>query len=167
MHIHRVPGNLATLAFRPLLGVLACLFVAEVPAVYVHVASPPTEVGAALAASGISIDAYAAYMTVWPVLSGVVGLAAAGVLSLRLPRSPFVRVVSLMLALGAVGSPPNLSAVVEVYPTAEPLARLVEGVWLPTIVAFLFLFPNGRPVPGWTRWPLVLLVVCMFAAFVA
>ena len=49
------------------------------------------------------------------------------------------RVVSLMLALGATGSPPNLSAVVEVYPTAEPLARLVEGVWLPTIVAFLFL----------------------------
>lgn len=166
MRILRPGDRLTTLLWSLLLALLACLFAVEVPAIYLHLASPPADVRQALAESGVSVEAYALYMTALQALFGVVCLAAAATLSVRLPRSPFVRLVSLMLALLPAASPVSLAAVAELFPSAEPLAIPAQALLQITLVAFLFLFPDGRFVPAWTRRPLWLFLVALFVAYI-
>ncbi len=58
------------------------------------------------------------------------------------------------------------------FPLYEPMqvARLVPPFWIeiraiswPLFVLFFFLFPNGRAVPRWARWPLAIYAVMHFA----
>ena len=65
-------------------------------------------------------------------------------------------VISLFLIVAGVG--PALSTVIR-----RPAARVVEVLAGIILVLGLYLFPNGRFVPRWTRWVVVILVLAPLA----
>jgi hypothetical protein len=73
----------------------------------------------------------------------------------------------VFLALIGAANPPNLFALVNLDPNLQLVARLAQVLLAASVILVLFLFPDGRFVPTWTR-PAVLvgLVGLLFATFV-
>lgn len=95
------------------------------------------------------------------VLPTVVALVVAMVIRLGRPHDPFallfgLSIVSLFLLLAGVGT-----ALLTVWPRFW--ARLVDVVAIELTIAGLFLFPSGRFVPRWTRWPALAAAVTALA----
>jgi signal transduction histidine kinase len=161
-------ARLGTLVWVILLGFVVALFVAAVPAVYLHLSTPPQTVADSLAGSGFTLGGYAAYMTGLQVLIGLGCLGAAVAIAWRRPRDAFVRLTTVFLALIGAANPPNLTALVDFNPNLEPLARLAQVLLLISLILFLFLFPDGLFKPAWARVAvlvdLVGLVVLTFVA---
>jgi hypothetical protein len=159
----RQPGRLvlATRLAWALVAVLSvALLVVGVPARYAELHAScstaacedsemlaPTE-AQQLGSLGLSIDAYAAYIVGLNALSQVGGLVLSAVLAWRGSRDPVASRFALLLAIMSLAF------------TGE-FARYAGLAWLPTLLNFaqpaallLFfpLFPDGRFVPGWTRW---------------
>lgn len=65
--------------------------------------------------------------------------------------------MALVASLGLVLSGTGVSALVQALSYAEPALRPVVLAWPALGTAFIavlfYLFPSGRFVPGWTRWP--------------
>ena len=85
------------------------------------------------------------------VLPTALALTVAAAIRRGRPHDPAallfgLSVVSLYLIVAGVGT--ALSTVI-----APPLARLVDVLAVILLVFGLYLFPNGRFVPRWTRWP--------------
>lgn len=95
------------------------------------------------------------------VLPTVCAFIVAGVIRRGRPNDPpallfGLSVVSLYLILAGVGT--ALSTVIP-----RPAARVVEILAGVLTVLGLYLFPNGRFVPRWTRWPALVLVLATLA----
>jgi len=95
------------------------------------------------------------------VLPTVFAFIVAGVIRRGRPKDPAallfgLSVVSLFLIVAGVGT--ALSTV-----TSRPVARVVEILAAVLLVLGLYLFPNGRFVPRWTRWPALALVLAPLA----
>ena len=161
MLTHQAGERLTSLAWLGLLGVLVCLNVTAVPAVYVQLASPPQAVADVLATNGLSVQGFALYMAGVQAIFGVVCLAAAATVWWQLPAQPFPRFVAVLLVLCSAASPPNLQALVATFPAIEPLARLAQVLFLVGLITFPFLFPTGHFVPRWTRAPIVVLLAAI------
>jgi hypothetical protein len=139
------------------------LFLASIPAHYDAMVSyadsdlKPATVRASLEASGISVQVYAVCLLSISLVSTVVWVAVAGVIFWLRADNWIALFASLsLITFGTLGLPPSLPA----------LADQSSFVWLPihvlafigtvTLYMFYLLFPNGRFVPGWTRWAAVL-----------
>lgn len=95
------------------------------------------------------------------VLPTVCAFIVAGVIRRGRPNDPAallfgLSVVSLYLIVAGAGT--ALSTVVP-----RPAARAVEILAADLTVLGLYLFPNGRFVPRWTRWPALVLVLATLA----
>jgi hypothetical protein len=179
---HRRPGEFAgrsdalassTLAGRRLfvarVGWLAVffltvgLFLASIPAYYGAIVSysdsvfEPEAVRASLEGSGISIRFFAICLLSIACVSTVVWVAVAAVIFWRRANNWMALFASLsLITFGTMSLPPSLPV----------LADQSTAVWLPinvlaligTVALYIFylLFPNGRFVPRWTRWAVVL-----------
>jgi hypothetical protein len=139
------------------------LFSASIPAHYdwlINFANPdlePATVRANLDKVGISVDFYATYLLSIRAASVVVWVAVAVIIFWRRSDNSMALFTSLTLLTFAVFF---LSA----GPTV--LAKQHPALWLPvnlltifssmSFALFLYLFPNGRFEPRWTRWVLVI-----------
>jgi hypothetical protein len=114
----------------------------------------------ALAALGISLDAYAAYMVGVRVLFTGIFLVVALVLVIRKRDDGLALFVAVMLVTFAYGTVSDeLSLLYVRFPGVEVPVRLLQYIGDVTPLIFLFIFPGGRLVP---RWALPWLVVwCM------
>ncbi|WP_308283352.1 sensor histidine kinase [Pseudonocardia nigra] len=143
-------------------GVSAALFLVSLPSAYTAVAElrgfgsfgdgmTPAEAAGAFAALGVAPAAYAAVQIGVILLVTAVWWGVGVAIHLRRPRDRGAWLISLTLVTWAAffpntvdtaGAPPAVRVVADVLGTAA-----FAGFFL-----LVYLFPDGRFVPGWTRW---------------
>ncbi len=139
------------------------LFFAGIPAYYdwlVDFAHPdlePATVRANLEALGISIDFYAAYLLSITLASTMVWVAVAVVIFWRRSDDWMALFTSLgLLTFGAFTTAYGPIALAEQYPAVWLPVYLLGFLGSVSLCLFFYLFPNGRFVPRWTRWVVIL-----------
>lgn len=106
-----------------------------------------------LAELGVSAGFYAGYLLALGVGLAAACFAVAALIFIRRSEEPMALFVSLLLVLlgstfsGAVAEPGETTAL------QEWLHGALNGLGLLLLVVFFYVFPDGRFVPGWTRWP--------------
>jgi hypothetical protein len=116
----------------------------------------PEQVGA-LRGLGLSLGQYAAYTLVIALLNVVVCLAVSAVIALRRPDDRMAFIVALMLVtLGLV----TLAESVAASPSPWGAPNHYLGNLCVALLLLVFsLFPTGRFVPHWIRWPMLVLIL--------
>jgi len=144
------------------------LFVAAVPALYAQRSVPPEAVRAGLEQLGLPAGFYPAYGTALLVFEALVCFVVAAVMVRRRSDDGMVLLTSLFLVLLGAANDPITQALVDVYPALDLPARLSSFVLSGAFILFVFLFPDGRFVPRWTRMLVpILIVAAFFTAFFA
>jgi hypothetical protein len=145
------------------------LYVASLP-VYYHqrlllskaaIGGHPAAMRASLDEAGLSVAFYAAYGMVTETIFAAVGIGVGALILWRRSREPMALLVALTLVLLVSSSAP-----LYVLAATHPLLKFMYDAlsFLDTVFFFLvlFLFPDGRFVPRWTRW--LALALLAFAA---
>jgi hypothetical protein len=102
---------------------------------------------------GLAVDLYAAYLLALGIILALVCFAIAAIIVWRRSDEPMALFVALLLVLlgatfsGAIGAPGDRS------PVMTWLDSILSALSLETVILCLYLFPDGRFVPRWTRWP--------------
>jgi signal transduction histidine kinase len=108
---------------------------------------------AALTQSGFSLQTYAALVTALLLISAALWIAPAALLAWQSANRPFALFGAFfLLTVGAELSAGLLNAAAIQYPGLSVLVTGVQVVAVVTLGAFFFVFPDGRFVPGWTKW---------------
>jgi hypothetical protein len=150
-----------------ILALLAlALFAAGLPLLYDEVRTlsisdtvDRAEVRANLAQLGLSLSFYAGYYVALAVALAAACFALAAVIFRRRSNEPIALFVALALVLlGATFSGANEALVGAVYPSLKWLSNFLELLSSASIFLFFYIFPDGRFVPHWTRWPAMLLI---------
>lgn len=140
------------------------LFVASIPAEFAELqiecptaACPNGQLSLdgmrALADLGLSLDFFAAYGVALDVVFAVVYVAVAALIFWRKSTERFALFVALaLLTFGTATFPFAMGALVAAHPAWGAPAAILNFVGSASFSLFLYLFPNGRFVPGWTRW---------------
>jgi len=117
-----------------------------------------------LARFGLSLSTHAAIL----VASQAVVRAACCILGvlifLRRPTGRFGWLMALILVWMGTVVPVQAYALAEVYPALGFAGYVANQIATAVAVVLLWIFPDGRFVPGWSRWTLVLALVCAFIA---
>ncbi|MDQ3327065.1 MAG: hypothetical protein M3506_00885 [Chloroflexota bacterium] len=124
------------------------LFLVAVATRYDHPA-PTGDVRAGMLRLGLSFGAYAVYNAALGVALAVGCFAVAVVLFWRRSNDPMALFVSMTLI--TFGASPTLYALADVRFLAIPVL-LIGSVGWTSIGVFFYVFPDGRFVPQWTRW---------------
>ncbi|HEV2091534.1 MAG TPA: GAF domain-containing sensor histidine kinase [Rubrobacter sp.] len=140
------------------------LFAVAVPALYAQRGAPPQAARAELAQLGISEGLYAAYFTALLVVLGLGCFVVAAVIAYRRSDDPMALFASVFLVLMGAVNHPNVQALGAAYPAWGPLLKFSWWVLWAALILFVFLFPDGRFAPRWTRVPVVLFIVGVFIA---
>jgi signal transduction histidine kinase len=148
------PLILARLGWSALAAAALLLFVISLPARYAQLDHPPVDVRTDLARAGLPADVYAAYLTALGCVASLVGLFVAVLIVRHRANDQIGLLASLYLVL-SVASPPAMQAVVKEYPYLALPANLGEFLYVMLLVAFFFVFPDGRFVPRWSRGPVL------------
>ena len=105
-----------------------------------------------LASGGISVHFYALYNLVVTLIFAAAFLAAGILVIVRIPEEHFVWYVSLTLILFGVYATELVEGVRVLHPAWELLIDLLSSAAWISFAVLLYLFPDGRFRPGWTRW---------------
>lgn len=116
----------------------------------------------------ISVQSYAIYLILLNIIVVLVHVLIAAVIFWRRSNDWVALLVSLTLVTnGAAHSLSNLYGVAAGPPVWLLLASVIIYLGLVTSFTVLYVFPNGRFVPSWTRWLAVSwAVVALLAVFV-
>jgi len=107
---------------------------------------------------GVSIESYAAFQVGTTAGVGAVMFALGLLIFLRRSQDRIGLLASLALALfGLSGDWP----LAEQSATLAALAWLLDSLAIVSIVLLFYLFPDGRAVPGWTRYAVALVIGTM------
>ena len=108
------------------------------------------QVAADAAARAMTLPVYAIY-SVALNLAVAAGFLTAGALILWKAQGDWFRwLAAFVLIFFPLGT---LETLIQVAGYDYPWVMLGSILW-PTFLLFLYLFPNGRAVPRWTRWPM-------------
>ncbi len=143
------------------------MIAAGLPAYFHQLSHPPHAVLHDLHRMGISVRAYAVYLTAIAAMADLVGLTVAGIIALRRFHETIGLVTSLFLAMLVAGSPTNSTPVAQVYPALAGPANTVAFLFLLSMVVFLMTFPDGRVVPHRLAVPFWLAVAACAGLFIA
>ncbi|RPJ51499.1 MAG: hypothetical protein EHM21_02565 [Chloroflexi bacterium] len=149
------------------------LQVASIPAYYQRVTSgtvPTLVIGGeelvsnALVAQwaeerGMSLRTYAIYSIILNLIIALGCVSIAGLILWKARSEWFNWFTALVLIFIPSGGLWEFTIVSRI---AFPFITLGGMLW-PAFLVFLYLFPNGRAVPRWTRWPMVVLVALHLA----
>lgn len=111
----------------------------------------PAAVRANLAEAGISVGFYAAYLLALDVVFAAVGFAVAILIFWRKSAEPVALLVALSLVSGG-GDASSAEALAASNHVADWLNKGLSLVNLVSLFLFLYIFPDGRFAPRWTRW---------------
>ena len=142
---------LARLVWAVLVAQAVVLYALSVPARYNQLSHPPADLRAQLAHAGLSTGIYAAYLTVIGCISALVCCVVAALIIWHRTKEWIALLASLYLVLLGLSSPPSMQAVVNSYPVLALPANLSLFLFDLLLVAFFFVFPDGRFVPWWSR----------------
>jgi hypothetical protein len=106
---------------------------------------------------GFSLDFYAAYNLALDASFALVYGAIAALIFWRKPADRLALFVSIaLLTFGTVVFPPTLEALATIHPTWQLPVTVLGLLGSVAFGLFLLLFPDGRFVPRWTRWVVLL-----------
>lgn len=126
------------------------LFVASIPGRWMLAAKEATNHQAGLVQSELAVNVYTAVKVAVDIALAAVSGAVGLVIFSRRAREPMALFVAIMLvALGQLGNGDALRGTPSVV---QLLVGFVYFVAWTSFALFFFLFPDGRFVPGWTRW---------------
>jgi hypothetical protein len=112
----------------------------------------------ALEALGVSIDAYTAYVFALDLVVAL-GFSTVGVVIFwRRSREPGPLFVSFALMLFGLTWPDTFDSALH-HPLWGNLAGFLTQLGLTSLFVFFFIFPDGRFVPRWSRWVVLLFFV--------
>ncbi len=163
---HRLRGRSLSLARTIWTGVAVVtlvLFVAGIPAEFAQFRSVCTDECADrqlslealrnLQALGLSKELYAAYAVALDVVFASVYAAVAALIFWRRPDDRMALFVSLaLLTFGTATFADTTSMLAAQYPVWRLPVAFLQSLGSVAFGLFLYLFPNGRFVPSWTRW---------------
>jgi hypothetical protein len=116
----------------------------------------PDQVGA-LAGRGLSLGQYAAYTVALALANMVVCLVVSVVIALRRPDERMAFIVALMLV---TFGPLAVSESVAASPSPWQVPnQYLSNLCIALLLLVFSLFPTGRFVPQWMRWPMVVLII--------
>lgn len=122
-----------------------------------------------IAASGLSTGGWLAANVTTSILIVAVHYAVAGLIFLRLPRSGFGLLSAYVILLTGSSVMDDAGQVAGLLANTNPwlqfLYQLGALVW-PLFPVWLYLFPDGRAVPRWVRWPMAVSMSIFFAFMV-
>lgn len=111
-------------------------------------------------------EPYAAYLTGLMTAFGVGCFTVAAIVAWRRSDDFMGLFASLFLVLMGAINAPNAQALAAAHPTLEPLVEFSWGLLWAALLLFVFLFPDGRFVPRWTRAPVGFLIASVFVALI-
>jgi hypothetical protein len=117
---------------------------------------PPVDrdaVHAYLIQLGLSVDLFAAYWLALSIIHAVAYFTVAAVVFWRKSDEPMGLFVGLLLVLYGATFWGTTYVVGAIHPLLELLNHFLESLALGMLFLLFFIFPNGRFVPRWTRWP--------------
>jgi hypothetical protein len=138
------------------LWIIIALFVFTVISLLITGMDIPPEAIAAgdatfLARIGMTIDSLVKLTIGYDILLATVFTICAVVIFLRKPNDLFTIFVTIMLVtFGVATFTGGIRGVGETYPVVHPITETIAFIGNCSIVAFLFVFPNGRFSPRWT-----------------
>jgi hypothetical protein len=163
-HLHGRWLLLARVVWLAVAALCLSLFVAGIPAefaqlqiecptaVCVNGQLPPDGLRA-LQDLGLSLDFFAAYGVGLDVVIALVYSAVAALIFWRTPADRIALFVSLtLLTFGTATFPETLYTLAAAHPAWWPAVAVLNLLGSAAFSLFLYLFPDGRFVPGWTRW---------------
>src|SRR3712207_1691441 len=107
----------------------------------------------ALGDLGLSLDFFAAYSVAMDAVFAAVYAAVAVLIFWRRPEDRVGLFVSLaLLTFGIATFPLTMAALAARHPVSEIPADFLHFLGSASFGLFLYLFPDGRFVPSWTRW---------------
>jgi hypothetical protein len=107
----------------------------------------------ALGRLGLSLGFYAAYDVLWTLLlAASCTLLALFIFRRRSDDWMALLVAFTLLALGLI-APPAIGALADAHPLWRIPVVLLQSLALAGLLAIFYLFPDGRFVPSWARWP--------------
>ena len=159
----------ARIACAAIASLAIALFVIGQPALYLRFRTltqydDPARralVVANLAHLGLSVEHYAAYLITLGVILAIVCFATAVSIVVRRSDQPMALFVALLLTLLGATFSGAIEALGEQNSTFARLNNLLSSVSLMAVFLLFYVFPDGRFVPRWTRWPALLAVVCL------
>jgi hypothetical protein len=175
--------TLARMIWLAWAAMIVVLLVAGIPAVYrqvtIHEAPIPAignadmqaellQLNAAqtesLQALGFSLGGYAIYRIAWHLVIALLFGLVAAVIFWRKSANGLAFLASLtLLSLATAQSWVILFGAVASQPWLLLPVRILTSSAFPLLILFLFLFPNGRFVPSWTRIPSIIGIVTLMA----
>lgn len=146
---------------------LVVLFVVALPARWTQVSTltdlpsgvDAAELRANLADSRLSLGFYAGYLVAMQVAFAVVCVGLAVAMLWRGGRRGMVLFVALLLVLLGTTFWNTVGALAAYDPAWGTVGNALGALAKLGLLGFLFVFPDGRFVPGWTRWVAVVLAV--------
>ncbi len=118
----------------------------------------PAAVRSNLAALGLSIELYAAYLLALGMILTAACFAVAVVIYWRRSDEPMALFAALVFVLLGATFSGSGGALGEIDPIWGWVNRILNASSLASMVLFFYVFPDGRFVPRWTRWLAVALV---------
>jgi hypothetical protein len=116
---------------------------------------------------GLSLGWYAAYNTALVVVFAVVFCAVAFVIFWRRSDDIMALYTSLTLVLLGVFLPEWTAELLwPLYPSLRLTLELITALMFSCLFILLYIFPDGRFVPRWTRWLAVVWVVVQGSSYV-
>jgi len=117
-----------------------------------------------LAAYGLSIGAYSAILVAGQVLITVVCCFLGFLIFWRHPTERLAWLMSLILILIGTQIPVQAYALARLYPDLGFLGFTTNQLGTAVNLVLIWVFPNGRFAPPWSRWTLLLVLVVGFLA---
>jgi hypothetical protein len=109
---------------------------------------------------GLSPDSFAAYAVAMDVVFAAVCVAVAVLIFLRRSDDRMALFVSVaLLTFGTATFTLTMAALTAQYPTWEIPVAFIHFLGAASFGLFLYLFPDGRFMPRWTRWVVLVWIV--------
>ena len=108
-----------------------------------------------LTALGLTPTFFAAYSVFWEIVIAAPYVIVGFLIFWRCGEERIALLTALMLIVFGVGSgtlTPTIRALLGLHPAIDFLQHTFEFIAWYSYALFFYLFPNGRFVPGWTRW---------------
>jgi hypothetical protein len=110
----------------------------------------------ALGDLGLSLGSYAAYQVALQAVFSAVFLSVAAVIFWRRSDERMALFASLVLLVAAPAI--SMHELKALHPIWEMAVQVFTFLFWSSVLLFLFLFPDGRFVPSWTRWVAVFVI---------
>ena len=155
---------LARAAWLLIVALAMVTFAAMVPT-FVELARNGGLYAGSLAQLGISPNVYAAGVVALPIIQFAACCAVGILIVWRKSDDWWVMFVSVaLITFGGFSVSGDVLAAANRMAVFRPLIFLLIGIWNATFVPFLYIFPNGKFAPQWTRWPILVWVVWSLAS---